>query len=215
MKEHEMGSLYITIDGERLSANPGETVLEVALRNSLFIPHLCYMDGEENPFAGCRLCFVEMEDSGKLVASCTCRVQDGMRLRTDTERVRSLQRLGFRLLMSNHRVDCNRCVANGRCKLQELAKFLKVGLKERRLRDLSLEPSADLTLKGVVYDQSKCILCGRCVRWAKRNGTGVFQFAGRGLKTKVAVFPWQGDPALIDGCWKICPVGALYPANGA
>lgn len=209
-----MDSLTITIDGKTLPASHGETILEVALRNSIFIPHLCFMDGDGDPFGGCRLCFVEMEDSGRLVTSCTCKVKEGMRLRTDTERVRSLQRMGFRLLMSRHRVECHTCFANGRCKLQELARMLRVGLKERRLRNLSMGPSLDLTLKGVAYDQSKCILCGRCVRWARGNGTGVFQFAGRGLRTKVAIFPWKGDPGLMDRCWEICPVGALYPTEG-
>jgi NADH dehydrogenase/NADH:ubiquinone oxidoreductase subunit G len=206
-----MKMVTLTIDGLALEAEEGERILHVALRNSIFIPHLCYLEGDEEPFGGCRLCLVEIEGKGKPVTACTERVQDGMVVRTQTERVTALRRSALSLLLSNHRVDCGHCFANGRCGLQDLARRFKMGLKAKGLKDLSMEESLDRTLSPLVYDRSKCVLCGRCVRWSKSNGTGIFQFARRGLATTIALFPWDGDRKFIEEAWKICPVGALYP----
>lgn len=208
-----MRSIKLRIDGLSLEAKEGETILDVALRNSISIPHLCYLEGDGEPFGGCRLCLVEVKGKPRPVTACTERVQEGMVVNTETERVRALRRSALSLLLSNHRVDCGHCFANGRCALQDLARSFRMGLKVKGLKPLSMEESLDRTLSPLVYDRSKCILCGRCVRWSRSNGTGMFQFAGRGLGTTIALFPWDGDEKFLHEAWKICPVGALYPEN--
>lgn len=208
-----MDTIHIQVDGVSVEAIPEESVLHAALRHGISIPHLCNGGHGEEPFAGCRLCFVEVDGKPRPVPSCTEPVREGMSVRTDTEAARRLQRSALRLLLSNHRLDCGKCFANGRCRLQELGRLLQVKLKVRGLRDLSTPASLDTTLGSVLYDSSKCVLCGQCVSWARANGTGVFQFARRGLKTRIALFPLRGDASVLDGCWEVCPVGALLPAE--
>lgn len=210
-----MEHVLLEIDGLRVEAKPGQSVLEAALNHSIFIPHLCHGEGGQEHWGSCRLCFVEIQGKAEAVTSCTQPVKPGMIVRTNTDTVRRLQRSALRLLLSNHRVDCAHCFANKRCRLQELAKALGVGLKVSGLRDLSLKESVDTTLERVIYDRSKCVLCGRCVSWARANKTGVFQFAGRGLATRIALFPFPGDQQILEGSWEVCPVGALFPPDTA
>jgi bidirectional [NiFe] hydrogenase diaphorase subunit len=206
--------MWICVDDRKIEAEEGDSVLQASLRSGIFIPHLCYRSDSEETFAGCRLCFVEVEGQQKPVTSCTQLVRDGMSVRTDTDRVRRLQRSALRLLLSAHHIDCRNCYANHRCQLQQLARALNVKFKVTGLRDLSTREPLDTTLGSVVYDKNKCVLCGRCVRCAKEQGAGAFHFAHRGLQTRIAVFPHHGDQEPPDSCWKECPVGALFPAEG-
>lgn len=210
-----MEYVLLEIDGLQVKAKPGESVLEAALNHSIFIPHLCHGEGGLEHIGSCRLCFVEIQGQPGAVTSCTQLVKPGMIVRTNTDTVRRLQRSALRLLLSNHRVDCAHCFAHKRCRLQELAKALGVGLRVSGLRDLSLKESLDTTLERVIYDRSKCVLCGRCVSWARANKTGVFHFAGRGLATRIALFPFQGNQEILEGSWEVCPVGALFPLDRA
>jgi bidirectional [NiFe] hydrogenase diaphorase subunit len=210
-----MEHVLLEIDGLQIEAKPGESVLEAALNHSVFIPHLCHGEGDQEHFGGCRLCFVEIQGKPTPVTSCTQPVKPGMIVRTNTETVRRLQRSALRLLLSNHRVNCVGCFAHKRCRLQELSRALGVGLKVSGLKDLSLEECIDKSLGKVLYDRSKCVLCGQCVSWARANKTGVFQFVGRGLATRIGLFPFEGDQEILEGSWDVCPVGALFPADAA
>jgi bidirectional [NiFe] hydrogenase diaphorase subunit len=209
-----MSGVNIIIDDREVQAQGGERVLGVALRNGIFIPHLCYRAGSDDAFAGCRLCFVEVEGKPTPVTSCTLLVRDGMVVRTDTELVRRLQRSALRLLLSSHHVDCKNCHANGRCQLQKIALALKVKLKVRGLRDLSTREPLERALGSILYDRNRCVLCGRCVRCAREQGIGVFRFAHRGLGTRITLFPHHGDRESLEACAQECPVGALIPARG-
>ena len=99
----------------------------------------------ERPPSSCRMCFVHVEGEDKPVTSCTVKVREGMVVTTDTPPVRRLQQTAFKLLLSVHDVDCGHCPANKKCELQNIAKFLNLGLKPRQL---------DTQLKETVVDSS-------------------------------------------------------------
>ena len=149
-----MNRVKIRIDDREIDATEGETVLDAALRNEIFIPHLCYRPGSDEAFAGCRLCFIEVEGKGAPVTSCTEPAREGMVVRTDTEPALRLQRSALRLLLFAHEVDCKNCPENRNCRLQDLVLALKV----KGLRNLSTHEPLDRTLVGNFYDKNKCVL---------------------------------------------------------
>jgi bidirectional [NiFe] hydrogenase diaphorase subunit len=87
-----------------------------------------------------------------------------MVVRTDTPAVRRLQKTGLRLLLSVHVVDCKSCPANKNCELQNLAKFLKVGLKPKTLKRYFKQPEADDTHPYLSYYPNRCVLCRKCLQ---------------------------------------------------
>jgi formate dehydrogenase major subunit/NADH-quinone oxidoreductase subunit G len=202
------------IDDQPVKARVGEKILWVALDNGVDIPHLCAEREREEPFAACRLCFVEVEGRDLPVLSCSEPVVSGMRVQTRSERVDRLRKTAFELLMSHHDLDCKNCARNRCCALQDLAKTLKVSLRPKRLRKLPTEAPVDDSHPAIVLNPNRCILCGKCV-WVcnQAGGSGVLDFVFRGLRTRVA--PFRLEPlaeSACDDCMRcvdVCPVGAL------
>jgi NADH dehydrogenase/NADH:ubiquinone oxidoreductase subunit G len=206
------GIMRIVIDGRQVEAEEGKTALRACLDAGIYVPHLCALDGEELPGASCRLCLVELEDTGQIVPSCTIKVKEGLRIRTDTEAVRNLQRSCLRLLLSAHEVDCRTCPVNKRCPLQEAASFLKVGLKPKGLDKVLKRDSVQRLNAVLVYHPNKCVLCGHCLKaCSDGRGSPLLTFAGRGFDTVVAFFGAEEEGACADcmKCVRICPVAAI------
>ena len=207
--------ISLTVDGREISAREGHNLLTTCLQHGIYIPHLCFMDDMVDPPASCRLCFVDIEGMPFPVASCRVHPAPGMVVKTDTERVRRLQRSALRLLLSVHRVDCRNCPSNTKCVLQDLGKFLGIPLKSKKLEHLEREITIDLTHPLFEFNPHRCILCGKCIYVCQqRNGTGLLTFAKRGFATVVACF---GDHDLnrsscqdCHACVEVCPVSAIF-----
>lgn len=202
----------LNVDGKTISAPEGQMLLRACLENGIHIPHLCHLETDDHPPASCRLCMVEAD--GRPVPSCTVSVSEGLSVLTRTDRVRSLQRSALRLLLSNHRVACARCSAQGNCALQNIAKFLGIGLNRGKLADLVIEDGEEEHHPHLKYFPARCVLCGRCVRvCARTHGQPRLFFAGRGLCTRISFFGADQNTAPLcescKCCADICPVGAL------
>ncbi len=214
-----MARVSLTIDGQRITAREGETLLWVALDNGIYIPNLCALREHSAPEASCRLCFVEVEGREPPVAACAEKITAGMVVNTRGKRALSLARSGFQLIMASHPLDCAHCTRNRSCELQKIARHLRVSLKQRRFRKLTRELPVDDSHPRFTYDPNKCVLCGRCI-WVCRQhlGIGVLGFAYRGFQRVVTTF--AGKPLAESGCQEcgecvsICPVGALVFKNG-
>lgn len=205
--------ITLIIDGREVEAEAGEKILWVALRNGIYIPHLCAVHEDVSPVAACRLCFVEVEGYPKPVTACTEPAVEGMVVSTRSERVDRLVRTAFEMIMSVHRLDCKACPANRSCELQKIARERGLRLKPKRLPVLERALAVDESAPGFVYDPSKCVLCGRCVWACKQYGTGVLGFAYRGFERRVTTC---GDVPIGEAgcngcgaCYSRCPVGAL------
>jgi len=203
----------IKVDGKEINVQAGENLLHVCLEKGIYIPNLCHVRGMQTPPASCRMCMVAVNGEKKPVTACTTRVRNGMEVMTDTPEVRQLQRSALRLLLSVHDIDCRNCIANKRCELQNIARFLKVGLRAKPYETLLKETTIDGAHPCLDYYPNRCVLCGKCIHaCGQENGQSVFTFARRGFDTVISAYGVQAmDISCLDcmACVKICPVGAL------
>ena len=208
----------LTVNQKQVEAEPGTSLLKACLDNGIYIPNLCFMEHLDPGPASCRLCFVEIEGEQAPLTACTRLVEEDMVVRTDTPAVRRLQKTGLQLLLSVHHIDCRNCPANRKCPLQDLARYLKVGLKSKHLDQQLKTPEIDRSHPDLDYYPNRCVLCGKCLEVCRsRNGQAVFTFANRGFDTVIHYFSAEGnDPFSCSPdheCAKICPVAALVPRS--
>jgi NADH dehydrogenase/NADH:ubiquinone oxidoreductase subunit G len=211
-------TVSIQVDGKPLTAGEGEVLLKVCLDNGIYIPHLCYLEGIDPLPVSCRLCFVEIDGQDRPAPSCRISVKEGLVVQTDTPGVRRLQRTGLKLLLSTHHVDCKNCPANRKCALQDMARFLKVGLKSKTayLKD----PPVRSDHPHLDYYVNRCVLCGRCVEICRtRQQHPELTFIKRGFETVIGFFGHNAakspDWATYGACIEACPVGALLMKENA
>jgi len=212
-----MEQISVNIDGQYIVARKGSTILDVALANNIYIPHLCYHP-DLKPAGSCRLCLIEL-DNGQLVTSCRTPVQDGMIIKTSSPEIDKVRRPVIEMIIANHHMDCKNCLKKGNCVLQRIMGFMKIDKKKvQRLRMPVDELPLDDSNPFFVRDHNKCVLCGICVRTCQEIAmVNAVDFAGRGDKTKVAAF---GDKPITQSkcvscgeCVIRCPVGALVLRN--
>jgi len=205
-------AVTVTIDGMETKAQKGETILELATRLGIHIPTLCYHP--RLPLAGaCRVCVVEVERARTLVASCVFPIeQEGMVIKTNTERVIAARRMAVELLLASGDHNCLLCESNGRCELQDLVYELKI--ERPRFPAESPGHSIDDSNPMIFRDMNKCILCGRCVRACNEVQVNqVIDFGYRGARTKIVTAAdrsYAESTCVFCGeCVQVCPVGAL------
>lgn len=201
----------LTMNGKEVTVEAGTSLLEAGRSIGIDIPTLCY-DKDLSIFGGCRMCLVEIEGSNKLVASCTERVREGMVVFTETERVVKARKDILGLLLSNHPLDCLTCEKGGNCALQDLA--YKYGVRGPTYIGETKNYEIEDLNPVMERDQSKCILCGKCVRvCAEVQVTHSIDFTGRGFETKIATgldLPLNTDNCRFCGqCISVCPTGAI------
>lgn len=206
-----MEMVNITIDGQKLQVPKTATVLEAARAAGIKVPTLCYHP-ELRPEGNCRVCMVEVAGARSLVASCVYPVNDGMVVKTSTEAVRAARKTVVELLLANHPQDCLSCQRNLSCELQSIAADL--GIRKVRFDGERKQHPIDDRNPSIVRDQSKCILCGRCIRaCSERQGVHVYSFANRGFDTVVVPAFNQGLHEVActycGQCVSVCPTAAI------
>jgi len=204
----------ITVDGTEYEVAEGRTILQAlddlgVLMNGVDVPHYCWhpkltVDGS------CRLCQVEIEGVPKLQIACNTPVADGMKIHTQNERVRNAREGVMELLLVNHPLDCPICDQAGECKLQDYA--FEYGQRHARTVEPRRAAKKRVDLgPTIVFDQERCILCRRCVRFCREvPGTGELSVFSRGDRSVIETFP--DTPLRNDYSMNvadICPVGAL------
>lgn len=203
--------MNITINNRQLKAAKGQTVLQAARANGIYIPSLCF-----HPKTGaagkCRACVVEVAGMSGLYAACTLIVKDDMEITTNSEKVLAAQKLVINLLLSGGKHDCLSCEQNGICELQDAAYYLGIETPAFQMGDI--EPEIDDSSEFVYRDHSKCIQCGRCIAGCNDTVVNeVLDFGYRGHHTRVICD--HGVPMGVSSCVQcgecvqLCPTGAM------
>jgi formate dehydrogenase major subunit len=207
-------TVSIEIDGKPMSVQADISVMRAAREVGVDVPKLCATDSLKS-FGSCRLCVVEIEGKKGFPASCTTIVEDGMKIRTQTEKVAKLRRNVMELYISDHPLDCLTCSANGDCELQDMAGA--VGLRDVRYGlegKNHLNTVIDDSNPYFSFDASKCIVCSRCVRACDEiQGTFALTIEGRGFDSKVSASISESfmDSECVScgACVQACPTATL------
>ncbi len=233
-------TITLTIDGVSVQTISGKTVLRAALEAGIYIPHLCdYHD--LTPFAGCRMCLVEIEKMRGLETSCTVVAREGMIVRTNTSMVRQHQRGVLEVLLSDHPDRClncprmercgpfvvcqrddlvtDRCVTcprNKNCELQRVVDFVQ--WREQRFFNPRRIGEPERSNPFVERYPDYCIYCARCVRVCDEViGVSALGLAHRGMEATIAVDfekPLTESTCIFCGrCADVCPTGALMKSD--
>jgi bidirectional [NiFe] hydrogenase diaphorase subunit len=212
-----MSVVTLTLNGETVSAQEGQTILAALREHGVEVPTLCHLDGLSER-GGCRLCLVEIEGNNKLQASCVTPVQEGMVVRTHTERLVEYRKMILELLFAERNHVCAVCVMNGNCELQ--AQAAASGMDHVRYDYLHPDLPMDASHDRFVLDHNRCILCTRCVRVCDEiEGAHTWDLMGRGINSRVITDlnqPWGTSESCTScgKCVQVCPTGALF-AQGA
>lgn len=207
-----MGDITIKINGMDVTAPAGSTILEAARLAHIEIPTLCYLK-EINEIGACRMCVVEVKGARTLVTACVYPINEGMEVWTNTPKVLESRKKTLQLLLSNHRKECLSCVRSGNCELQQLCRDLGV-TDEHKYDGEMLASEIDTSAAHMIRDNSKCILCRRCVAVCEKvQGIGVIGANERGFKTYIgsAFDMGLGETSCVScgQCIAVCPTGAL------
>ena len=207
----------ISIDGTAVVAPEGASILTAAKSVGVEIPTLCFLEGID-ALGACRMCVVEVEGGKTLVAACSTPAAEGMKVITNSRRVREARRTVMDLLLSEHEGDCRYCNRGDDCELAELASVL--GSREPRYQGEKPEVVVDDSTPALVRDSGKCIKCRRCVSvCSAMQGVGALAPQGRGYHTVIGpafTLPLSQVACVQCGqCVAVCPVGAITERSHA
>jgi len=205
-----MSNIKVTINGREYTVPSEVTILEACNIAGVYVPSLCNHPRLE-PTGACRVCVIEVEGARNLQPACATKVQEGMKINTNTERVEKALRFNLSLLLSRHPKDCMTCEANGRCEFQDL--IYRYDIKDM-FGEEEMEHLYDDSSPSVVRDLDKCIICGRCVRaCSELQGMDIYSMSNRGYKSlPMTAFntPLYETECISCGqCALFCPTGAI------
>lgn len=221
---------HIFIDGLRIEAKDGQTVIEAAQQAGIIVPHFCWHPGL-SVSGNCRMCLcevgtpkrnrdgsIELDSDGnpaigyipKLQIGCGTTISDGMYVNLNSQKTVHAQEAVMEFILINHPLDCPICDEAGQCKLQEYG--LKHSKGESRFDETKNHKYKRTSLgPNVLFDGERCISCSRCIRFADEIAKQPnLTFIQRGDKVTVGTFPdTEFDSPYSMNVIDICPVGAL------
>ncbi len=205
-----MSNINLTVNGLAVTVPEGSTILDATVKAGIKVPTLCYLK-EINAIGACRICLVEVEGARGLMASCVAPATEGMVVRTNTPNLRNARKTTLELILSNHNMTCLSCARSTNCELQNLAN--EYGVDSKRFEN-DFKTEIDASAIHLIRDNSKCILCRRCVAVCKHNQhVAVIGPNDRGYETHVASafeMDLSETPCVHCGqCIAVCPTGAL------
>lgn len=207
--------INFVLNDQKVTAEPGMTILQAAKQNGVDIPNLCYLEGCSD-ITSCRICVVEVVGARNLVPSCSTPVAEGMVIFSHSDKVVAARKDLLELMLADHPLDCMTCAKAGNCKLQDYC--FEYEIKDSPYRvDKQPKPIDDSNL-FYTFDPNKCIMCRKCVKvCSELQCTNAIGFSQRGSDIHVtppSELPLGSSSCVSCGnCVANCPVGALMPKS--
>ena len=203
--------IHFSIDGRNVEAAKGETILNVARREGIYIPTMCYLS-KTTPCASCRMCVVEAEGMDGFVLSCQTPPTEGLEVRTNSDALQGERVNIMRMYDVNHPLECGVCDKSGACDLQN--KTLEFGIDRQHFS--AKDQDREIKDWGLIhYDPSLCILCEKCVHVCNEIiGDDAIEVKFGGYKS--TIIPKNSDEldcTFCGECIAVCPVGALVSSE--
>lgn len=206
MKKNE--KITFEIDGKTCSAQPGQSLIDAAKDNGVYIPSLCHVEGVK-PSGSCRVCNVKV--NGRNMTACTTPMADGMVVENNTPELNELRKAIIEVLFVSGNHFCPSCEKSGNCELQALAYRYRM-MVPRFPHEFPIK-GVDARPDHIFHDRNRCILCKRCIRTVTKDGKAVFAFNGRGGEHLHVVMDVDLASQLTEAeaqeAMDICPVGAI------
>ena len=210
-----MKNITLSIDGRKVTCPSGASILSAAEQHGIRIPTLCHHP-DLKPYGACRMCLVEDEKTGRLMASCVTPALPDLLIRTDTPRILNHRKNIVRLMIAEHPESCLVCGKGNRCELRRIA--AQLGVAEPRLYPMPNHKPFETLNPFIVRDLGKCILCGKCIRADHELVVaGAIDYNDRGFNSRPATLheqPLENSRCTFCGtCVSMCPTGALSVKN--
>jgi NADH dehydrogenase/NADH:ubiquinone oxidoreductase subunit G len=196
----------LTIDEKTIETEEGKTILEAAGEHGIYIPTLCW-HANLLSIGACRICLVEAEGYSNPMVSCATAAQEGMVVKTKSDKLSSMRRDYLKLLLAYHPLDCPVCDAGGECELQDLV--FEHAIEKADYSAARQERIKTYATPMIKYFENRCVLCLRCVHACREvSGRSVLDLVGAGIDARMA--PTNAKSCISCGeCLFVCPVGAL------
>jgi [NiFe] hydrogenase diaphorase moiety small subunit len=204
----EQGQIKITIDGKEIDAKEGQTVVEAARENGMYIPTLCDFKSLK-PAGTCRVCTVKV--NGRMMTGCSTPVSNGMKVENESPELIELRKGLIEMLFVEGNHMCPSCEKSGNCELQAMA--YRYRMQVPRFQFNFPHRKIEASLPHLIIEHNRCIQCLRCVRGVKaKDGHDIFGFIRRGRNIRLTVDTTDPDSTseqTAKAAMDICPVGAL------
>ena len=205
---------FMYVDDIPVVINGEKNMLQLIRKTGVKLPTFCYHT-DLSIYGACRMCMVE-DEKGNLYTACSTPPKAGLKIKTNTARLRRYRKNILELLLANHCRDCTTCVNNKACKLQDLA--VRFNIEGVRFPNRSDDNRVTNASSCITFDSGKCILCGDCVRTCHEvQNVGAIDFAYRGSKMVISTAfgkPLSETPCVGCGqCAVACPTGAIMPKS--
>ncbi len=207
-----MDMVNITMNGQKVSAPPGSTILQAAKQAGIDIPTLCDHPALI-PIGACRICVVEVKGQRTLITACTFPITEGMEVQTETPQVVSARKFILDMLFSERNHYCPFCESSGNCELQNLG--YRYGLDHWSYPTYTKAFPIDASHEHLIMEHNRCVLCGRCERaCSDLVGNHTLGLRNRGNATMIhcdANLSWGDSSCISCGtCSQVCPTGAIF-----
>jgi len=209
-KKVNTNTITLTIDGKICQGSKGDTILNIARANDIYIPTMCYLTKVE-PIASCRMCVVNIEGVDGMILSCQEKAVDGAVVTTNNDALHKQRQSIMKLYDVNHPLECGVCDKSGECDLQNKTMEFEVSQQSFTTRDQH-RPVQNWGF--ISYDPALCIMCEKCVHVCTQIvGDDVLAISVGGYNSTIVNTKQDQECSSCGECMSVCPVGALVSTD--